>query len=82
MDTMFFSDRSHSPRPAFRICVSTTAFAANAYTPIKGGKFNFNKELTIKDGANVPNVTFGFTITPGESALSALSEQDIRALFS
>ena len=45
-----------------------SAFAANAYTPIKGGKFNFNKELTIKDGANVPNVTFGFTITPGESA--------------
>ena len=45
-----------------------SAFAANAYTPIKGGKFNFNKELTIKDGANVPNVTFGFTIIPGESA--------------
>ena len=45
-----------------------SAFAANAYTAIKGGTFNFNKELTIEDGANVPNVTFGFTITPGESA--------------
>lgn len=50
---------------AFAMCASVTtpAFAAN--TPVDGGTTTFNKYLVMDADANVPNVTFGFTITAG-----------------
>lgn len=50
---------------AFAMCasVATPAFAAN--TPVSGGTTTFNKYLVMDADANVPNVTFGFTVTAG-----------------
>lgn len=50
---------------AFAMCasVATPAFAAN--TPVSGGTETFNKYLVMDADANVPNVTFGFTIEAG-----------------
>lgn len=50
---------------AFAMCASaaTPAFAAN--TPVSGGTETFNKYLVMDADANVPNVTFGFTVTAG-----------------
>lgn len=50
---------------AFAMCasVATPAFAAN--TPVSGGTTTFNKYLVMDADANVPNVTFGFTIEAG-----------------
>lgn len=50
---------------AFAMCasVATPAFAAN--TPVSGGTETFNKYLVMDADANVPNVTFGFTVMAG-----------------
>lgn len=50
---------------AFAMCasVATPAFAAN--TPVSGGTTTFNKYLVMDADANVPNVTFRFTVTAG-----------------
>ena len=50
---------------AFAMCasVATPAFAAN--TPVSGGTTTFNKYLMMDADANVPNVTFRFTVTAG-----------------
>lgn len=50
---------------AFAMCasVATPAFAAN--TPVSGDTTTFNKYLVMDADANVPNVTFGFTIEAG-----------------
>lgn len=50
---------------AFAMCasVATPAFAAN--TTVSGGTTTFNKYLVMDADANVPNVTFGFTVTAG-----------------
>ncbi|MBO4877535.1 MAG: hypothetical protein J5501_05995 [Ruminococcus sp.] len=42
-----------------------TAGAATTYTPVAGGETEFDKYLVMDEGANVPNVTFEYTITAG-----------------
>ncbi len=42
-----------------------TAGAASKYTPIAGGTTAFDKYLVMDEGANVPNVTFEYTVTAG-----------------
>lgn len=44
-------------------------FAATpyAYAPVSGTSTNFNKYLVMAAGDNVPNVTFSYTIAPGEA---------------
>lgn len=41
------------------------AFADNM--PVSGGTFSFDKYLVMEEHANVPNVTFEFSITPGSA---------------
>ena len=43
------------------------AGAATTYTPVQGGTFEFDKYLVMKTDASVPNVSFSFTITPGNA---------------
>ena len=43
------------------------AMAADAYTPQAGTAFTFDKYLIMKEDANVPDMTFEFTITAGEA---------------
>lgn len=45
--------------------LSTTAFASAAYTAIPGGTVNFNKYLVLSSDAEVPNVTFEYSIEAG-----------------
>lgn len=56
---------------AFAMCasVATPAFAAN--TPVSGGTTTFNKYLVMDADANVPNVTFGFTVTAGTAQVAS-----------
>lgn len=50
---------------AFALCLGTASPAFAANTPAQGGKMTFNKYLVMDANANVPNVTFKFTIEPG-----------------
>lgn len=56
---------------AFAMCasVATPAFAAN--TPVSGGTMTFSKYLVMDADANVPNVTFGFTVTAGTAQVAS-----------
>ncbi len=51
---------------ALALCV-VPAFAADtqAYAPVSGTNTSFNKYLVMDSNANVPNVTFNYTIAPG-----------------
>ncbi len=42
-----------------------SASAATTYTPVAGGTTNFDKYLVMNEGANVPNVSFEYTVTSG-----------------
>jgi len=46
--------------------MSIQAMAATPYAPVAGTSCNFNKYLIMDAGDTVPNVTFSFTVTPGE----------------
>lgn len=50
---------------AFALCLGTASPAFAANTPAQGGKMTFNKYLVMDANANVPNVTFKFTIAKG-----------------
>ena len=52
-----------------------------ANTPAAGGTFDFNKYLVMDENANVPNVTFEFTIAAG-AAVNASAENGNRAIYS
>lgn len=56
---------------AFAMCasVATPAFAAN--TSVSGSTTTFNKYLVMDADANVPNVTFGFTVTAGTAQVAS-----------
>ena len=56
---------------AFAMCasVATPAFAAN--TPVNGSTTTFNKYLVMDADANVPNVTFRFTVTAGTAQVAS-----------
>lgn len=64
---------------AFAMCasVATPAFAAN--TTVSGGTTTFNKYLVMDADANVPNVTFGFTVTAGTAQVASGSSPAIYA---
>lgn len=48
--------------------VSCAVTATPALADVTGGTTTFNKYLVMDENANVPNVTFGFTITAGTAA--------------
>lgn len=50
---------------AFALCLGTASPAFAANTPAQGGTMTFKKYLVMDANANVPNVTFKFTIEPG-----------------
>ncbi len=52
---------------AFALCLGTASPAFAANTPAQGGKMTFNKYLVMDANANVPNVTFKFTIAQGKA---------------
>lgn len=52
--------------PAVPVFAATKYEAVSAVaTPANGTKAEFNKYLTMKSAANVPNVTFNFSVAPG-----------------
>lgn len=52
---------------AFALCLGTASPAFADNTPAQGGTTTFNKYLVMDASANVPNVTFDFTIEKGEA---------------
>lgn len=53
------------------------AMAATTYTPVAGTSCTFNKNLIMDAGDNVPNATFGFTVTPGEARSADTSDNEV-----
>lgn len=54
--------------------------AAMSASAVYGGEKSFEKEFAIPDGANVPNVEFEYTITPGTAVpVGADNEIEIKA---
>ena len=51
--------------------------AAEDYTPVSGETYTFEKYLVMENDANVPNVSFDFTVTP---AIKVNTIQSIRAV--
>lgn len=51
--------------------------AATTYTPVAGTSCNFNKYLIMDAGDNVPNVTFSFTVAPGEAVSADTSDNAV-----
>ncbi len=56
------------------MAVPMGAMAANAYTPVAGTSTTFKKFLIMSQGDNVPNVTFNYTIAPGEAVSADTSD--------
>lgn len=54
--------------------MSLTADAAGAYTPVSGGNTALDKYLVMDEGANVPDVSFEYTISSGQA--QSFNEQD------
>ncbi len=54
-----------------------SAMAATAYAPIAGTSTTFKKFLIMSQGDNVPNVTFNYTITPGEAVSADTSNNSV-----
>lgn len=48
-------------------------------TPVQGGTFSFNKYLVMDSDANVPNVSFSFSIEPGQVVNNTAIKQGIYA---
>lgn len=55
----------------------TPVLAATAYTPVAGTSCNFNKYLIMDAGDNVPNVTFSFTVAPGQAISANTSDNQV-----
>jgi pilin isopeptide linkage protein len=55
-----------------------TTFAATTYTPI-GGTTTITKNLVVEDDANIPDVTFNYTITRGTPVAATASTIEILA---
>lgn len=53
--------------------------AQAANTPAQGGEFKFDKYLVMDQNANVPNVTFNFTIAAGSYVAASGGEPEILA---
>jgi len=51
--------------------VSASAVDATAYTPVAGTSTNFNKYLVVDSDANIPNKSFGFTVSQGTAIAAA-----------
>ncbi len=56
----------------------TTANAATSYTPI-GGTTTITKNLVVESDANIPSITFGYTITSGTPAAATATTVEILA---
>lgn len=61
------------------MCMAGTMSASAANTPATGGTTTFNKYLVMDANANVPNVTFDFSIAPGEAVAASGSNPAIYA---
>ena len=51
----------------FALIVAFAAIPASAYTAIQGTSTTFNKYLILDEDAKVPDVTFTYTIAPGDA---------------
>lgn len=61
------------------MCMAGTMSASAANTPATGGTTTFKKYLVMDANANVPNVTFNFSITPGKAVAASGSNPAIYA---
>lgn len=57
-----------------------SAFAAMNYTPVAGTSCTFSKYLIVEAGADVPNVTFSYTIAPGTAQSYDVSGEKVEVL--
>lgn len=64
---------------ALVLCMSLAvpAFAATTYEPVAGTSTTFNKYLIMDAGDSVPNVTFSFTVAPGDAVSADTSDNDV-----
>lgn len=53
------------------------AIAATNYTAVSGTSCNFNKYLIMDAGDSVPNVTFSFTVAPGQAISANTASNDV-----
>ncbi len=61
------------------VVCAVPAFAAKNYTPVDGGSCKFNKYLIMDAGDNVPNVTFSFTVAPGNARAASAKAMQVLA---
>ena len=54
-----------------------TALAGTTNTPAAGTSFHFNKYLIMDAGDTVPNVTFSFTVVPGDAISADTSDNAV-----
>ncbi len=54
-----------------------TADAANTYIPTAGGTTSFDKYLVMDENANVPNVSFEYTVTAGKAQTFSANDKTI-----
>ncbi len=52
---------------------------AASYTPVAGGTTTFKKYLVMDKGASVPEVTFNFTIEPGQAISKTDTTMEVKA---
>lgn len=64
---------------AFAMCVPMAAPAFAANTAVSGGATTFTKYLVVEAQANVPNVTFDFTIDAGDAVAGTAGNPAIYA---
>lgn len=57
--------------------LSVPAWAATTYTPVAGTSCDFNKNLIMDAGDNVPNAVFAFTIAPGSARSADTSDNAV-----
>lgn len=60
------------------VVCAVPAFAAN-YKPVDGKSCTFNKYLIMDAGDNVPNVTFSFTVAPGNARAASADTMQVLA---
>lgn len=63
----FLSTASAAVLASAMMFTAMPVFAANSYTAISGGTTNFDKYLVMDKEANVPNVSFTYTIEAGSA---------------
>lgn len=51
--------------------------AATNYSPVAGTSCNFNKYLIMDAGDSVPNVTFAFTVAPGQAVSASTADNAV-----